>query len=619
MNTYKIFFEPIAKKGRCREKESLLECTRRLNTGINSVCGGRGTCHTCRIKLISGKLSYPTRNELYALSSQELKQGWRLACQTIPLSDCRIMLPPESMNTSQRICLEGLDVDIAPEPPVIAYRLRLSAPSLSDQQSDADRLFRALDKRYHRQCNTIDAAILQNLSPQIRSWNWKCQAAVRGNEVVALYPKSNRRLGLAIDLGTTTIAGYLLDLANGKTLASQGVVNPQVKYGEDIISRINCAVKSPQQGAQLQKVVIKKLNELASGLCSAIGTNVETIVESVIVGNTAMHHLLLGLPVRQLVLAPFTPAVSMALDVKARELGIRIAPGAYIHFPPIVAGFIGSDHTAALLATDSLQLDGPVIVLDIGTNTEISLVTQKKITATSCASGPAFEGGHIKHGMRASSGAIEKLHISGDDIEYQTIGGTPPVGLCGSGILDTLAQMYLAGIISDSGRLQENKNRVRTNKNQAEFVLIDRNHHPEIVITQKDIREMQLAKAAIRTGINLLLEANGLTEKQIKQIIVAGAFGSYIDLTSAVAVGLVPPLPLKCFRQVGNAAGVGAKMALISLLNRKKAKEIISRIRYMELADSPDFQETFIAASHVGRYWMHKGNREVFKHGKRMD
>jgi uncharacterized 2Fe-2S/4Fe-4S cluster protein (DUF4445 family) len=618
MKTYQIYFEPITKKGRCQEKESLLECTRRLNTGINSVCGGRGTCHTCRIKLIDGKLSQPTRNELDALSSQELKQGWRLACQAIPLSDCRIMLPPESMNTSQRICLEGLDVDIAPEPPVVAYRLRLAAPSLSDQQSDADRLFRALDKQHHQQCNKIDADILQNLSPQIRSWNWKCQAAVRGNEVVALYPKSTQQLGLAIDLGTTTIAGYLLDITNGKTLASQGVVNPQAKYGEDIISRINCAVKSPQEGTQLQKLAIKQLNELASDLCFAIGANVEAIAEAVIVGNTAMHHLLLGLPVRQLALAPFTPAISMALDVKARELGIHIAPGAYIHFPPIVAGFIGSDHTAMLLATDSLQLDGPVIVLDIGTNTEISLIAEKKITATSCASGPAFEGGHIKHGMRASSGAIEKLHISGDDIEYQTIGGTPPVGLCGSGILDALAQLYLAGIISGSGRLQENNNRVRTNKKQAEFVLINKNNHPEIVITQKDIREMQLAKAAIRTGINMLLKANDLMEKQIKQIIVAGAFGSYIDLTSAITVGLVPPLPLKCFRQVGNAAGVGARMALISLLKRKEATEIISRIRYMELADSPDFQETFIASSRIGRYWMHKGNREVFKHGKRV-
>ncbi len=621
MKAYRIYFEPVGQKGQCQGKESLLECARKLNAGINSVCGGQGTCHTCRIKLISGKLSPPTRNEEDTFTSQELEEGWRLACQAIPLSDCRIMLPQESMNASQRICLEGLDVVVVPEPPVKAYHLQLTSPSLSDQQGDADRLLKALDEQHQQRCNKIDTSVLRSFPPQIRAWNWECQASVRNNEVVALNPRHTRQLGLAIDLGTTTIAGYLLDLSSGQTLASQGVINPQMNYGEDIISRINYVVKSPHDGVQLQKLVVEQLNELASALCSQAGVNVETIVEAVIVGNTAMHHLLLGLPVRQLALTPFTPAVSMALDVKARDLGIHIAPGAYVHFPPVVAGFIGSDHVAMLLATNSVPVDGPVITLDIGTNTEISLVTGEEITTTSCASGPAFEGGHIKHGMRASRGAIEKLRIVGDVVHYQTIGEAPPVGICGSGALDAVAQLYLAGIIDNTGRFVNNHHRVRVSKKQTEFLLVDheeRDKRSEIVITQKDIRELQLAKAAIRTGIQLLLEVNGLKEEQIKQIIVAGAFGSYIDLSSAVITGLVPPLPLNCFRQVGNAAGVGAKMALISLTRREEAREIVSRIHYLELAGNPNFKRTFIETSYLGRYRIHKGKREVFEHGKEM-
>jgi uncharacterized 2Fe-2S/4Fe-4S cluster protein (DUF4445 family) len=619
--SYRIDFQPTGQRGHSQRKESLWECARQLNTGINSVCGGRGTCHTCRIKLISGKLSKPTQKELDYFSTQDIKDGWRLACQATALSDCQIMFPPESMNTSQRICLEGLDVVIAPEPPVKAYHLQLMSPSLSDQQGDADRLLRALGEQHRLSCQKIDTTLLRSLSTQLRAWNWECQVSVRGNEVMALYPLPTQLLGLAIDLGTTTIAGYLMDLSNGQTLASQGIINPQVKYGEDIISRINRAIKSPHDAVELQKMVVKQLNELASSLCLQASVKIESIVEAVIVGNTAMHHLLLGLPVKQLALNPFTPAVSMALDIKARDLGISIAPGAYIHFPPIVASFIGSDHITMLLAINSNHVDGPIIILDIGTNTEISLTIGEEIITTSCASGPAFEGGHIKHGMRASTGAIERLCITENDISYQTIGEAPPVGICGSGVLDALAQLYLSGVIDNSGRLKDSHHRVRMRRKQAEYVLIkpeENDNLPEIVFTQKDIRELQLAKSAIRTGIQLLLEDKGLNEKQIKQVIIAGAFGSYINLSSAVTIGLLPPLLVNCFRQIGNAAGVGAKMALLSLSKRKEAQDIASRIRYVELAGNPDFQKTFIAASNIGRYWIHKGKREVLEHGKEM-
>jgi uncharacterized 2Fe-2S/4Fe-4S cluster protein (DUF4445 family) len=610
---YIIEFEPIGWKGKCHDSESILACARRSGLGISSVCGGRGTCHTCRVRLLMGILSEPTRSEIEALSPQELAEGWRLACQATPASNCKLVLLPESMSTSQRVYLEGLEVIVPAEPPVKAYHLQLTAPSLSDQKADANRLLEVLNEQYQRPLRKIDTRVLRSLSTQIRAWNWECQASVRDDEVVALGPWPSGQLGLAVDLGTTTIAGYLLDLNSGKTLASQGIINPQISYGEDIISRINYVIKSPHEGIRLQKLVIDKLNEMASYLCSQASTNTNAIVEAVVVSNTAMHHLLLGLPVRQLVLTPFTAAASLAIDIKAYELGINIAPGAYIHFPPIIGGFVGSDHVAMLLSIDSRQVDSLVIALDIGTNTEISLINGVEISTASCASGPAFEGGHIKHGMRAAKGAIEKLQITKDTVQYQTIGEAPPVGLCGSGALDALAQLYLAGVVDNSGRLRRDHPRVRMKDNQAEFLLVDQEEqdgHPAIVITQKDIRELQLANAAIRTGIHLLLETNGFTEEQIRQVIIAGAFGSYINLSSAVTVGLLPPLPLNNFRQVGNAAGMGAKLVLVSLSRRKEAQAITSRTRYIELASNSDFKQTFIETSHFGRYWIKRGKRE---------
>jgi uncharacterized 2Fe-2S/4Fe-4S cluster protein (DUF4445 family) len=618
MKSYSIDFQPVGQRGKCREDESLLDCARRLGIGISSVCGGRGTCNTCRIRVESGALSEPTHGELEVLSVQELGDGWRLACQATPTSDCRIMIPPESMSTSQRICVEGLDVITTPEPPVKACHLRLTPPSLSDQQADADRLSEALEKQHQLHCHRIDINVLRSLSPQIRNWNWECQASVRDDEVVSLSTWPSRQLGIAIDLGTTTIAGYLVDLDSGQTLAAKGVMNPQIDYGEDIISRINYVVKSPHESTRLQKPAIDTLNELAASLCSEIDSDVEAIVEGVVVGNTAMHHLLLGLPVKQLALTPFIAADSLPLDIKARELGIKMAPGAYLHFPSIITGFVGSDHTAMLLASNSHQAVGLTIFLDIGTNTEISLVNGEEITTTSCASGPAFEGGHIRHGMRAARGAIERLRIKEDTIDYQTIDGAPPIGICGSGALDAVAQLYLAGIVDDGGRLMESHPHIRVTDNQAEFVLVEQDEQSRqaaIVITQKDIRELQLAKAAVRSGIRLLLETNGFTEEQLGQVIVAGSFGSYIDLSSAITIGLLPPLPLDCFRQVGNAAGMGAKLALISLSQREKARATASRARYMELAGNPDFKKTFIETGYLGKYWLKQNKREMIENG----
>jgi len=613
MTLYHIDFEPVGRRGECRNSESLLACARRLGVGIISLCGGKGKCHSCRVQVLTGNVSPPTSNELEVFSSQELKDGWRLACQTYPNSDGKVSVPAESVTTPQRIQVEGLEIKVRPEPLVRAYQLQLTTPSLSHPQADADRLLQALNQQHQLHCSQVDIDVLRSLSSRLRSWNWQCQATVRHNEVIALSPWPSRQLGLAIDLGTSKIAGYLVDLSDGRTLAAKGIMNPQISYGEDIISRIASVIDSPAKSAELQKLAVGALNKLAVDLCTEVGAKTEEIVEAVVVGNTAMHHLFLGLPVRQLAYSPFVPAVSRALDIKARDLGLHMASGAYVHVLPNIAGFVGADHVAMLLATEPWQAEEPIVALDIGTNTEVSLINNGEITTVSCASGPAFEGGHIKDGMRAASGAIERLRIDNDSIQYHTIDDVPPVGICGSGILDAMAQLYLVGIIDQHGRMKDDHPRPRISKKQPEFVLVtkeERGGRPAIVITQQDVRELQLAKAAIRTGIQALLEANGCPEEEIKQVIIAGAFGTYINVSSAITIGMLPPLPLDRFRQVGNAAGMGAKLALVSGSKRAEAQTIASRVHYIELAAAPNFMSTFSQASYIGRYRMKHGKRE---------
>jgi len=613
MTLYHIDFEPVGRRGECRNGESLLICARQLGVGIISLCGDKGKCHSCRVQVLTGNVSPPTPNELEVFSSQELKDGWRLACQTYPNSDCKVSVPAESVTTPQRIQVEGLEIKARPEPLVRAYQLQLTTPSLSQPQADADRLLQALNHQHQLRCSQVDIDVLRILSPRLRSWNWQCQATVRHDEVIAISPGLSPQLGLAIDLGTSKIAGYLVDLGDGRTLAAKGIMNPQISYGEDIISRITSVIDSPAKSAELQKLTVGALNELANDLCAEVGAKTGEIVDAVVVGNTAMHHLFLGLPVRQLAYSPFVPAVSQALDIKARDLGLHMASGAYVHVLPNIAGFVGADHVAMLLATEPWQAERPIVALDIGTNTEVSLVNNAEITTVSCASGPAFEGGHIKDGMRAASGAIERLRVTNDSIQYHTIDDVPPVGICGSGILDAMAQLYLVGIIDQHGRMKNDHPRLRISQKQPQFVLVskeERGGRPAIVITQQDVRELQLAKAAIRTGIQVLLEANGCPEEEIKQVIIAGAFGTYINVSSAITIGMLPPLPLDRFRQVGNAAGMGAKLALISGSKRAEAQTIASRVHYIELATAPNFMSTFSQASYIGRYRIRHSKKE---------
>lgn len=603
MKFYNVDFEPVGKRGKCRDDESLLNCIRRLGIGMVSLCGGRGKCHCCKVQILRGSVSKPACNERENFSLQELKDGYRLACQIYVTGDCQVQIPLESVTTPQRIQAEGQEVSVDREPSVSSYHIQASSPSLSDLQADEERIIETLNHQYNLHCNTIDINVLRKSLPLLRSWNWEAQVSLRDQEVIAINPWPSHQLGLAIDLGTTKVAGYLLNLSSGQILAAEGMMNPQLSYGEDIVSRITYAMESRAKAIKLQEVVVEVLNQLAANLCRKTNTKSEEILEAVIVGNTAMHHLLLHLPIEGLAASPFVPAVRKALDIKARDIGLGIAPGAYVHLLPNIAGFVGADHVAMLLATEEAWKDeGLVMAMDIGTNTEVSLIDNGKISSVSCASGPAFEGAHIKDGMRAANGAIERLQLINGQINYETIGGLPPVGLCGSGILDAIAQLYLADVINKDGRISSHP-RVRTHEKQREFILVseeERTSSRAITVTQKDVREIQLAKGAIRSGIKVLLQERGYSEKEIKKVIIAGAFGSYINVRSAVNIGMLPSLPLDHFQQVGNAAGIGAKLALLSISKRAEAQAIASRVSYIELAAVPYFQEIFLQATYLG-------------------
>lgn len=395
--------------------------------------------------------------------------------------------------------------------------------------------------------------------------------------------------GLAVDIGTTKLAAYLIQLETGETVAKAGAMNPQIAFGEDIISRIAYAGREPDGADTLQSVLVTSINKLLAEMCSEAHIPPDQVLDAVMVGNTAMHHILAGLPVGQLGHAPFTPATTQPLIISAALLGLELGSGAKVYLPPVIAGYVGADHVAMLLATESWKSSHNLIALDIGTNTEISLVANGVVTCCSCASGPAFEGAHIREGMRAAPGAIERLRWSAGRILWQSIDNLPPVGICGSGILDVVAALLDGGLIKPTGVMKTGSG--------YEFVLVpavQTGLGRDLVVTRKDIHEIQLAKSAIRVGVEILLQKAGLTADDLDKFIVAGAFGTYLDLRSAVRTGMFPDLPIEHFLQVGNAAGVGAKQMLISVDKRREAELVAGRINYVELTSQATFTQLFM-------------------------
>ncbi|HSW40339.1 MAG TPA: ASKHA domain-containing protein, partial [Acidobacteriota bacterium] len=482
------------------------------------------------------------------------------------------------------------------DPQARSLEVQLTPPTLENPEPDDRNLWRALGVAHGIAPGTIDLAVQQVISTRLRSQNWRASVVLRKSEIIALDAPSTRWLGLAVDIGTTKVAVYLVDMKSGAVAGSAGLMNPQISFGEDVVSRIYTAGGSKDNAGKMQALLVEALNGSVVGLCAEIGADPSHIVDAVVVGNTVIHHLFLRLPVEQLGRIPYVPAVNSAVDVKARDLGLTTAPGCYVHMLPNIAGYVGADHVAMLLATETGEMEGVTLAIDIGTNTEICLNCRGRLKSVSCASGPAFEGAHIRFGMRAANGAIEHVRLSGDRLEIQTIGGGAPVGICGSGLLDGVAQMLKNGVIDSSGRMWDHP-LVRTRNDRREFVLAKRPGQDDITISQKDVREMQAAKTAIRLGIQALLDDAGIAASDIDRVIIAGAFGTFLDVGSAVAIGMLPPLPPARFRQVGNAAGMGARLALISEEKRRAAAAIAAADGYVELGGIPDFNEKFAAAS----------------------
>ena len=462
-----------------------------------------------------------------------------------------------------------------------------------------------------------------------RGWRLSCQAKPAGDLVVYLPAENNlastpafkeelivkivpdargrrprKGYGVAIDLGTTKIAGYLVNLCDGSILSKYAMANPQAVYGDDVISRITYALSSPANRKRLKNTATGAIDDLILELARMAGCEPRTITGAAICGNTAMHHLVLGLPVGQLAQAPYLPWVKDPVNISANELGLRSAPDADVYLLPNIGGYVGGDHVAVLAASDALDILVATLIVDIGTNTEISLAAGGDITSVSCASGPAFEGGHIKHGIKASPGAIDKIIIKDSKIKYRTIGGGRPAGICGSGMLDAVAQMVNEGIIDSGGRMNKGHPLIHAHGGQSAILITGRDravNGEDIVITQGDIRELQLAKAAISTGINVLLKSAGIIAPDVKRIIIAGTFGNYIDIKSAVRVGMLPDLSVRRFSQVGNAAGAGTCMILVSARARKKAEAMARGVNYLELADRPDFMELYVEALKISQ------------------
>jgi uncharacterized 2Fe-2S/4Fe-4S cluster protein (DUF4445 family) len=618
---YTVVFQPSGVRGKINEGVTILDAARQIGAGLESVCGGKGSCGKCRVKIEEGYFPKYSLNSIIAsiktegqanekfLSKKQIRQGHRLACQTHVHGDIVVFIPEESRQGQQVVRKEATRRKITLRPAVKKYYVELSPATLKDPLGDFERVKEELGEKHGLKDLTIDYPVLLTLQAAVRRGDWRVTVSVwQGREIIGVEAgKVGRGYGLAVDIGTTTVAGYLADLTSGEVVATDAMMNPQVAYGEDVMSRIGYAVKNKDGLKQLHRSIIKGLNEIAARVTAKAGIRRTDIIDMAVVGNTCMHHLFLNIDPHNLGRAPFVPVVHHSVDIKARDLGLKLAPGAYVHVLPNEAGFVGADNVGVLIAEEPYNQDEMLLIIDIGTNGELLLGNRKELLSTSCATGPAFEGAEIRHGMRAAAGAIEKLKIdpATKEVRFKVIGSKSwnaevenigARGICGSGIFDAAAQMFLAGIIDKSGRFKTGikSSRMRRAEGGPEFVIawaretaIDH----DIVVCQKDIRAIQLAKGAMYAGARLLMNRLGI--KKIDKVVLAGAFGSYINKESAAVIGLFPDCDLKDVYAVGNAAGDGARMALLNIDKRKEADTMARQVAYVELTVEPEFNQAF--------------------------
>lgn len=553
-------------------------------------CGGKGTCGKCRVKLIG-----------------QHGEEWVRACQTLVNRDLVVEIPQAEVLVQRKSDLSQSLLHVERASGIEKVKIKVAQSSIEYQVSDADRFLEALG----REDVKLSLEALRALPGALRQHQndgW-VSAVFCEDEILAIEAgdTSERLYGLAIDIGTTTVVAALVDLRRGETLATASASNTQNIFGADVIARIEHSTQKPKGLEQLQHRVLQVIHKLITHLATEIGIKEEEIYQVTVVGNTTMSHLFLAVDPANLAPSPFIPGFSRLVSLKAKELGLNIAPQARVYVLPNIAGYVGADTVGVILATELDQKQGIHLAVDIGTNGEIILAVHGKIWTCSTAAGPAFEGAQIQFGMRAATGAIEKVRITEEGLQLQVIGNGEPKGICGSGLLDLVAELVRVGIIEESGRMigaEEGADlpsalwqRLRKTSSANSFILAQACAGQEaVVLTQKDVRELQLAKAAMRAGIEILLSTAGIRYQELDQVLLAGAFGNYVDKYSALALGLLPPVSADQIQVVGNAAGAGAQLALISRAVLERSMKIARQVVHVEVSSRSDFQDKFVNA-----------------------
>lgn len=632
MTKRKVIFQPSGRRGEVADGTNLLETARLLGVDIENICGGKGTCGKCKVRIeegyfekdaIESKMSHLT--PLTEVEKKFIKPGegpsMRLACAADVHGDLKIFVPEKSRAGKQIVRKAAKELSISLDPAVKKYFVELKAPTLHDLTvGDLERIKEALKDLYKLEDLSVDFSVLVNLQDIVRKGDWNVTVSVwKGKEIIKIEPGFIETCyGIAVDVGTTTVVGYLCDLNTGKVVSTESMMNPQVPYGEDVMSRITYAMMNDDGLERMNKAIIDGLNEILERASADLRVNgksgSDAIMDMVVVFNTAMHHIFLGFNPVYIGRAPFIPAVQNSLDIKAKDLGLKINPASYVHVLPIEAGFVGSDNVGVLIAEEPYNLEEKALIIDIGTNGELLLGNKDRVCSTSCATGPAFEGAQIKFGMRAAPGAIEKVKIDPEtkEPEYKVIGKADwhthlekvdAKGICGSGIIDVIAEMFKAGIIDKTGKFVAGLNvpRVRQDPDgKPEYVLAwsdETSIGTDITVNQGDVRALQLAKGALYAGAKLMMQKMGI--EKLDKVILAGAFGSFIDKEAALTLGMFPDCEIDKVYAVGNAAGDGARMALLNITKRAEAEKYARWVEFVEIAVEPNFQKEFMQAMHL--------------------
>jgi uncharacterized 2Fe-2S/4Fe-4S cluster protein (DUF4445 family) len=602
----KIIFLPQGKEVDVDGHLSILQLAQKIGLPLESTCGGKKKCGKCKVivEQADAPLRPPSDHEQEILG-ELIKKGYRLACDTVLATGARVQVPEESLIRRQVILTSHTEYTYPARlrPKVKQYYVEVSSPTIDDEAADRERVLSALKETFGLRHLTMDPTAIRELPDLLRSGEQGLIAVIWDDrEIIAFQKRVEERLfGIAFDMGTTTVVGYLLDLYSGETLSVVSAINPQIPYGDDVITRISFCQQEPGGLEKLRSHMVQCVNGLITEAASHAGINPSQIVEMTIVGNTAMHHFFLGLDPQCLSMAPYKPVLTDAQDIKAQDLRMEMGTSAHVHLLPLKAGFVGSDAVACILATGIHRKKATTLLMDLGTNGEILLGNREQLLCCSTAAGPAFEGGHIRWGMRAAAGAIERVRIDPAtfDVTLKTIDGERPVGICGSGIISAVAEMIRAGIVLGKGNFNENIESSRLRQGEAgwEFVLAwshKADTDQDIVVTQKDVAELQLAKSAIYAGATLLMETFGA--ESVQKVLLAGAGGNYVDPLDAGTIDLFPGGTTAKVIGVGNAAGHGSCLALLDRYKRKEAERIAKKAQYIEMAATERFQELFVSS-----------------------